>query len=160
MTPPTLSNQGVCLTWAHLQSVLWDRIYKPPTNPCSWFSVCIQGMSNILAHCSSVLQRRSPQRSHGAEKRMCAQIHAQALFLESELQDEPDKDKIYAVKRCNSACRDKGAMKVVSLYARGPDFEVVLMCNGAASIRKQNRCSCCNGSGPLPRTMAAPHLQA
>lgn len=116
-------------------------------------------MNKVLARCSSVLQRRSPQRSHSAEKRMCAQIHAQALFLASKLQDEPDKDKIYAVKSCNSARKDKGTVRTVSLYAQGPDFEVVLMGNRGASIRK-HECLCCNGPGPLPRTMAAPHLQA
>lgn len=41
-------------------------------------------------------------RSNRAEKRMCVHIHAQWLFLELKLQDEPDKDKMYVVKRCNS----------------------------------------------------------
>lgn len=64
-------------------------------------------MTNILTHCSSVLQRRSPQRSQRAEKRMCVQIQAQPLFLEPKLQDAPDKDKIYAVTRCNSAYKGR-----------------------------------------------------
>lgn len=42
ITPPILCNQGVCLTRAHLQPMLWDRKYNPHTSPCSWFSVCIQ----------------------------------------------------------------------------------------------------------------------
>lgn len=97
-------------------------------------------------------------RSNRAEKRMCVHIHAQWLFLELKLQDEPDKDKMYVVKRCNSACKAKCTMKIVLLYEQGPVLEVALMCNLEASIRKQgsSRCDC---SASLPRKMTAPYLQ-
>lgn len=86
---------------------------------------------------------------------MCVHIHVLCLFLETKLQDEPDKDKMYVVKRCNSACKAKYTMKIVLLYEQGPVFKVALMCNLGASIRKQGS-SCCDCSASLPKMMTAP----
>lgn len=93
-----------------------------------------------------------PYRSNRAERRMCAHIHAQCLFSEQKLQDEPDKGKMYIVKRCNSACKGKCTMKTELLYEQGPVFKVALMCNLGASIRKHGS-SCCNCSTSLPRLL-------
>lgn len=83
---------------------------------------------------------------------MCVHIHAQCLFLEPKLQDEPDKDKMYVVKRCNSTCKGKCTMKIVVLHEQDPVFKVALMGNLGASIRKQFMNDC---SASLPRTMTA-----